>query len=349
MRLSRTNIVLVVILLAQIGIAAFVYWGDDDEGSPQLARGGDLLRDVDPASYASIVIEDDTDQRLALSVVDGQWVLPSADNYPAQASRINELLATIARIEADQLITRTATSHRRLQVADDAYYRKITLTRTDGDSQTLYVGVTGGGRTRHVRLGGEDAVYLTDEFASGQLDTVVTTWINTVYFSIPVEQIQSITIQNVSGTTDIQRVDDVTWRVMGLAPNRITDAVAINPVVNSLGTFRLLQPIGTTAQPEYGFDNPTATVTITVATPTPLDETEGMTDGAPTETPNDAAPATTTQTYTLVIGAATETAYFAKYSESPYFVQITTALGDLLINATPDTLSTDQLFAIFGG
>lgn len=352
MGLSRTNIVLVIVLLAQIGIAAFVYLGNDDD-SPPLARGGDLLRDFDATRYLNIVIESETDQRLELARVDGAWVLPSADNYPAQASRIDELLATIERIEADQLITRTDTSHRRLQVADDAYYRKITLSQADGNSQTLYVGVTGGGRTRHVRLAGEDAVYLTDEFASGQLDVVVTSWINTIYFSLPTDQITAIRIENANGTTQIIRADAQTWRVDGLAPNRITDAVAINPLVSALGNFRLLQPLGTTQQADYGMDDPTAVVTITLEIPAATDESAGMIDGAPTQTPTQIpsaeAPAPTIQTYTLTLGAATETAYYAKYSESPYYVQVTTSMGDLWINATPETLSTSQIFAVFGG
>lgn len=354
MRLSRTNIALVVILLAQIILVAFLYLSDDDAEGTSLARGGSLVQNFDPEAYTSLILEDDSGQQIELGLVDGAWVLPSADNYPAQSARIQELLNTIERIQANRLVTRTASSHRRLQVAEDAFYRKLILRKADGSTTTLYVGSSGGGRTRHVRLEGEDAVYLTDEIAAGQLDPIISSWVNTVYFTIAADSLRQITIENANGITTLNREEGV-WRVEGLAPNRVTDTVAVNPITNNLSNFRLTEPLGTEALPEYGLDAPLATVTIVAEVPDPNalttdDETEGMIEGAPTETPTETPePPTILQTTTLLIGASTDAGYYAKYSESPYYVIISTTAGNLFVNATPDGLATDQIFSVFGG
>lgn len=337
MSFSRTNILLLVVLLAQVGLAAFIYLDDDDTASTSLARGGDLVRDFNPDAITGVILEDDSGNQLQLALTDGAWVLPTADDFPAQSARVQELLSTIQRLQADQLITRTANSHRRLQVAADAFYRQVTLLDAEGDTTTIYVGSTGGGRTRHVRLNGEDAVYLSDAFAAAQLDPIVSSWVNTVYFSLPTEQITHVRIENANGITDIDRVEGV-WRVDGLATNQVTDVVRVNPIGNALANFRLTEPLGLAASPDYGMDAPLATVTVTLAVPDPN-----------ATTTDDAAVPTITETHVLTIGAPSEAGYYAKYDGSPYYVVISSATGDTFINATPATLATDQIFAIFGG
>lgn len=348
MSISRSNIILAVVLVVQLGIVGLVFFANEEETSAPLGRGGELVADFEPNEYDTMIIEDDDGNLIVIALVDGLWALPSADDFPVQDQRVVSALDTVEGLQADQLVTRSANTHRRLQVADDTFFRKVTL-QGDGQEVILYIGSAGGGNTRHVRISGEEAVYLTDDIPTGQFEAFTSSWVNTTYFSIAPDTIVGLSIENESGTYVIAANDEGVLTLEGLAPNRITNAAQLNPILQGFGTFRLLDPLGTEEDEAWGFAEPTAVVTISVEVPAEEDAT--TTDEDPSSDDDPDAVETVSESYTLTIGAAAEdeSGYYAKYSDSEYYVLISNTVAERFINASEETLATDQLFAIFGG
>ncbi len=88
------------------------------------------------------------------------------------------------------------------------------------------------------------------------------------------------------------------WTLAGLAPGETLKADQANLLASRLATVSLTKPLGKSLKPEYGLDQPQATITLTVAPAGGL-----------------------TETVTLAVGASDETAgtYVVKASTSDYY------------------------------
>ncbi|MGW8251680.1 MAG: DUF4340 domain-containing protein, partial [Anaerolineales bacterium] len=121
--MNRTQRILAVILGLQIVLIAVVFWPRG--GAVQ--AGGALLESFDPSQVARISIEDADGNCTSLAKSGQGWVLPEADDYPADSTKIETLLQNLAAVHTDRLVTRTEASHKRLGVAPDDFQRRITL------------------------------------------------------------------------------------------------------------------------------------------------------------------------------------------------------------------------------
>jgi hypothetical protein len=108
--MNRTQRILAVVLGLQIVLIAVVFWPRAGE----VQAGEALLGSLDTAQVTRIIIDDTDGNSITLVKSGGTWVLPDADDYPAQADKIETMLQNLAGIETNRLITRTAASHERL-------------------------------------------------------------------------------------------------------------------------------------------------------------------------------------------------------------------------------------------
>jgi hypothetical protein len=284
--------------------------------------GEALLDDFDPAQIGRISIEDADGNSTTLAKSGQSWVLPDADDYPADAARIDPLLQNLAAIQTDRLVTQTAASHGRLGVAGDDFERRITLENEGGGSTVLYVGSASGARATHVRLDGQDEVFLTGEISSFDVGAAPGSWIDTAYLSLPGDQISGMRLDNANGTLEFVK-DAVSgeWSLADLPEGRQANSAKISSLVTRLASQRMVQPLGNQEQPEYGFDQPAATVTLV----------------APGENE-------TTRTYQIEIGAKDTggSDYIVRSSESEYIVRVAGAsLEELLSGTAEDFLQAE--------
>jgi len=89
----------------------------------------------------------------------------------------------------------------------------------------------------------------------------------------------------------------------------------VNGLNNQATSFRMEAPVGVEEQASFGLDNPQATITL--------------------ETPE--------ETYTLLIGAqdTEDNSYFAKASNSPYYVRISNFTADSFVAKTRENFIQD--------
>ncbi len=303
--LSRLNLVLIAAVLVQALLVAWVYWPRNT------ATGGEpLLADVTTDEITRLRIADTNDNVVDLERTDEGWTLANTDGYPANSEKISTTLSSLVGLTTDRLVTSTPGSHGRLQVAEDNYVRQITLTTPDGD-HVIYLGSSAGAGATHVRLGGDDATYLTGELASWEVEARPNSWINTSYVSVPQEEVVSMTLQNASGTLTFVRDDENEWTLQDRAAEEEILSANISTLVTRATGVTLIEPLGQSEQPEYGMDAPLATLTL---------QTENE-DGE-------------TEEYTLTLGAKDDdtNSYYFKASNSPFYVRIASYTGDEFAN-----------------
>ncbi len=255
--MNKLNRILAGLLVLQLVVAAVVLW-------PRPAASGEsasLLPTVKADEVVELAITDADNRSITLARKDGSWVLPEADDYPADEERVTTFLTKIESLKADRVVTQTSGSHKRLGVAEDDFERRIDLQMADGSRQRLYVGTSPTWQAVHVRADGQDEVYLTSELAAQDAGSEATAWVDTTYLSIPQEQIVRITIENAQGTLELAK-DGETWKLEGLAAGETLDETKVNSLLSRVTSVSLLEPLGKDQLPAYGLDEPLAVVTV---------------------------------------------------------------------------------------
>lgn len=301
--LSRVNLMLLALLALQLLAVAWVYW--PRAGSPE---GTPLLPGVSADQVTRLRIAD-ADRSVELERTGDGWVMAGTDGYPANTEKITTTLASLIGITTDRLVTTTPASHARLQVAPDAFARQVTLTTPGGD-QVIYLGSSAGAGATHVRLDGNDATYLTSGLDVWQLDTAPSSWVNATYFSLPADEVVSLTLQNANGTLTFVKDENGEWTLQDRAPDEEVLAANISTLVTRATGVNLTVPLGTSDKPEYGMADPLATLTL--------------------QTQNEQGE---TAEYTLRLGAkGADNTYVFKASSSPHYVRIAGFTGDEFAN-----------------
>ena len=345
--MSRTNKILAAVLVIQLvllGVQAA--WPDSANG--QVSPGGALVANFDSAKVSQITIADNSDKQITLKKSGDVWTLPDYGDYPVTASTVTLLLTKIGQLRADRLITQSSTSFRSLQVSPDDFVRQVTFNQDDA-THTLYVGKTGGGNTVHVRLEGQNQVYLTSNLTSQDASALSSSWIDTAYFSAAVDDVVSMRLQNANGEFDFTKSGDA-WTVSGLGEGEMLNQDNLTSLLNTLTTLRMTEPVGKEAQDSFGLDAPQAIITLTVmetaapAAPTPaVPDTSNLLGATPENTATvapTATPQNVAKVYTFQIGAALDNGIVIKGSNSDYYVLISQTNADRFTTKTQADFTT---------
>jgi hypothetical protein len=293
--MSRWNTILVIALVVQLAIAAVVFW------PRQAATGGEpLFAGLEPGDVVRIDITDGESGQIELARDGAGWVLPAAGDYPVRQEPVDDLLAAVAALNSGRLVTQTPASHDRLGVGDEMFERRIELETAAGTRHTLYVGTSPSFGATHVRAAGTGPVYLASDLSAEDAGVNASLWVDTAYVSVPVEEMQSIRVENANGTFELVKEGD-TWALPGLAAGEELDQNVVRGLANRAATVTLLRPLSRDEDPAYGLADPAAVVTVVAAGE----------EGA-------------SRTYILTIGARLpdESAYVVASSESPYYVAV---------------------------
>ncbi len=287
--------ILAAILVAQLALSVVVFW-------PQPSVAGQrepVFPDLDAEDVTRLTIEDSTGSVIKLARVTGEWVLPEADQYPAQADAVNGLLEKLTALTTGRLVARSNTSHRRLQVASDDFARRIGFVTSDGAEETVYVGSSPQYGSVHFRREGQSETYLTSELTTRDANPSFSAWIDTSYHSITQADVTGITLQNAEGTFVFEREDEETWTMeepAALDQEETLNQAQVRTVLREAAAVKMKRPLGKEEQTAYGLDDPSAIVTL--------------------QTPD--------RTVTLHVGAEDpeDGSYVVKSSESDYYVHV---------------------------
>jgi hypothetical protein len=293
--MNRTQKILALVLVAQVALAVTLFW---PRPAPAGA-GGALLPEVKAEEVTSLAVTDAEGNHVKVAKSGVQWVLPDAGDYPADAAKIAPVLTKLVEMKADRMVAQTPAAQRRLQVADDAFSRRIEV-GTPAGAKTVYVGTSGGGSSSHVRLGGQDQVYLVSGVTASELGADAGSWVKAEYSVVPQADVVEMTLRNANGEWSFAKDANGEWALQGLASVEALNAQSVKDLLGTASYVRLARPLGKTEDAAYGLSRPSAVVTLVAKADT------GQ------------------KTYTLTVGAQdpSDKTYVVKSSESPYFVRV---------------------------
>jgi len=306
--MKRHNQILAGILVIQIILGIAVFWprsaatGASEPLFPNLAAGDIVALSIVDADGNSIVLRQ----------VTGNWILPDADDYPAQADKITPLLDKIVGLTTGRLVTRTDASHKRLQVAPDDFVRRIDFETADGTKRTLYLGSSPRYGATHFRVDGQSETYLTNELSTWETEADAASWVDTAYLSVPQDDVTKMTMENTNGTFTFTKDGEV-WTMAGLAADETLDENKVTALIQQAASVNMVRPLGKEEQAAYGMDEPNAVVTLEAGD----------------------------KTITLRVGAKDPDAnsYVVISSQSPYYVRVSGySLNNLVENTRDDFL-----------
>ena len=305
--MKRHNQILAAVLAVQIVLSVLVFWPK----SAATSEGALHFPDLETEAIVGLTIEDRFESSVTLQRVDGEWVVLSVDDYPAEGEKIDAALEKIVALDTGHLVTRTDGSHKQLKVAVDDFERRVTFETGDGASYVLYVGSGPTYGVAHFRLDGQSEVYLAGDLAAWDLGANITSWINTTYFTIDAMAVTRVTLENGNGAFGFLKDVGGNWTLDGLGAGEELNSEAVTTIVNRVTSIILLRPLGKTEDPAYGLDEPLATVTLEAGE----------------------------RTVTLLVGSQhpDDNSYAIKVSESPYYVRVAGQGFQALVENTRDS------------
>lgn len=336
--MNRTNIILIGLLIAQL-IALVIF--NLPGSSADVDIGGRLIEGFEAGNITEVTITDNAGESIRLMLVEGDWVLPEYDNFPAMTSSVMTFLDRIPNLTTDRLIAESSTSHRQLGVAEDDYRRLIQL-KSNEDTTNLYIGTAAGTNANHARIGEEDRVYLTSGLSTIDASINITSWIDTQYFTLPPENVISFTLENADGLYEFERVDEQ-WILRGLSEGETLDQTTFTTLLDSALALRLSEPLSNEVEEGYGLEEPSATITIVTEEPitqSPDDEEDG----------DEAETSRARRTFTLDFGAERDNGVVTKASNSNFYVLVPSFTAQRFVDATredfllelPDAEATEE-------
>ena len=309
--MKRYQQILAAVLVVQIVLGVITFW----PRSADMGTGAPIFKDLTVEDITTLTIADDQGKSINLRKVDGAWVLPGADDYPAQEAKITPVLENVLKLNTASLVARTDTSHKALQVDSDNYLRRIDIETADGTDYVVYLGSAPRYTATHFRVAGQMETYLTTDLSTWELNTAASAWIDAVYVSIDKTTLSEVVLENAQGTFTLLNSGE-TWTLSNVAEGDIIAQGKVDDIVSKATQLSMLEPLGSTDEPAYSLSAPRATVTLKT------------TDGG---------------VYTLRIGGqiAGSTNYIVKSSESPYYVVAAEfSVKSLVENAYADFIQT---------
>ncbi len=304
--IKRHHKILAAVLIAQIALSVVVFW-------PRPSTAGQrepLFPDISAEDVTALTIENAQGQMIELEKVTGDWVLPEADQYPAKADAVSGFLDKLTALTMGRLVTRSDTSHKRLQVAPSDFVRRITFQASDGKEQTLYLGSSPQYGSMHFRLEDQSETYLTSELTTWDVNATAGAWIDTSYLSVSQGEVTKLTLENSNGTFTFEKEGEDSWTMVEPSPlgeGETLDQAQVRSVLRGAAAVTIKRPLGKEEKEAYGLEEPNAVVTLETAD----------------------------KTVTLRVGAkdVDDSSYVVKSSESDYYVHVAaTSLTALVEN-----------------
>ncbi len=259
--MKRQHQILAGILAAQVVLSIFVFW----PRSGATAGGNPLFPDLESSDIMALTVMDADGNAIVLRKVDGDWVLPEADDYPADASKITPVIGKILGLNSSRLVTRTAASHGRLQVSADDFVRRLDFETADGAKHTIYLGSSPSYGATHFREEGRDETYLTDQLTTFEASPEADSWIDTSYVTVAVDDIVRMSLENANGSFDFTQDEEGNWAMAGLASDETLDETQVGNVVRRAASLNMVAPLGKEELDGYAMNQPNALVTLETA------------------------------------------------------------------------------------
>ena len=284
---------------------------------PVAASNNLVLPDLTIESVSEISISDSAGNIITMQNKGDQWVLPQQDDFPVLSNNIQQLVEKLATIRDNRLVTRSETSHDRLNISDKNYERKVEIT-LNGKKEVIFFGSSPAANTIHFRMEGKPEVYLTNAITTTQISTTYSSWVATIVFQISSANVTKIEVTSSEGVFVFDPDPDTSWTSAQVAEGNQFDQSKWSSLLTGFTNLRFVEPVSMAEKAEYGLETPQAVMKIEYSNETSESITGELVIGSPDGLGN----------------------YYAKWSESAYIYKISSFNAERFINLSADDFSS---------
>jgi hypothetical protein len=263
--MNRTQQILVGLLALQIVLilvvrSPFAHTTDGSSLRP-------LLPGLDAFTPARIELLGGEDgATVNLRKQDGQWTIAEAGGYPADTSKIDELLNDLKQIRVRRPVVSSGRYHSAFKVEDNEFEGRIRIyddSAADKPEVDLILGDSPNYRITHARIAGEDPVYEVRDLAPYDVRAAVGSWADKELVQIPVEHVVELEVENDSGSFRLVKGPEG-WSIAEPASLADTtlDTSKVEGLIRAAAALRIDQPVGPLDEAAQGLNEPAATVTL---------------------------------------------------------------------------------------
>lgn len=276
--MTKTIRLLALLLGAQLLLAAGLHFTGPDLAATA-AQTPILAFDRDRVDRVSIEGADKT--QVTLAKREGTWSLPELENFPADATRVAQLLARLAELQGGLPVATSAAAQPRFRVGADDFERRVTLFAGEEKLATLYLGSSPGMGQIHARADGSDRIQVV-ELAAFDIPLPADDWIDRMLVQIPSAEIQAMAIgdlrlerlpapeaedkEEADAATDAAKADQPPaphWQATGLKAGEQLDQEATDALAARFAELSIGAVLGSTAKPEFGLEQPALSIAVT--------------------------------------------------------------------------------------
>lgn len=241
--------VLVVVLAAQIGLAAFTWWPTKPPGARRPVF--DLPREaIEEIDISAAPAGDAKPAGVELVRKGDGWRVASAADYPASPAKVDGLLDSLLGLTTTGPIATHPESHEALKVADGSYGRRIRMV-ADGESSEWLMGPATS-RSVNLRRVGDDDVYRATGASEWSFRDDSASYYDTSYVDADVAKLSAVTVRNGHGELHFERAGD-DWTLSDLADGESADSDKIDQFLTAAAGVRMTRPVGSEVTPDQGF------------------------------------------------------------------------------------------------
>ena len=303
------------LLAVQAGLAVITWWPSSNDGGtlhPLFELGEDT---VTALTITGAPRADGEVPQVELSREQGSWVLTSAGGYPADDSKVSEVLDKLLSMKVRKPLATQKANHNALEVGEDEYGKRIHIA-AGSQAVDLVLGAATSDAV-NVRLADADEVYQAKGFSIWSIGDSDRRYYDSLYIDTSADDVRVLTVTAGDATLQLDQVDD-TWISPDLAEGQALDQDEVQKLVKDLVQIRVSEPLGKELKPEYGLDN-----------------------GVKVEWTTEEGEQTVNWGYT--VGAEDDSQYYLQGQDNPFVVKVRKSrFEDLGALALSDLLAADE-------
>jgi hypothetical protein len=267
--MQKTVKILAILLVAQLLLAAGI--GFTDRGFTKGSEPKPLVN-ITQEKIDHITLEGPDDEQATLVKKQGAWVLPEVDDFPANSSRIEQLIERLGALRTGVPVATSRGAQERFKVSDDQYERRITLFQGDESLARIYLGSSPGMRLVHARDEESDAIYAV-KMAAHDAPAKQADWEDKSILKLSTSDITTIKVNDLTfkrsapeaGEQEPSPASDspTTWKVEGVPDDKTIKPEAPEKLASLLADLSFERVLGQEGKPDYGLEKPVIEIELT--------------------------------------------------------------------------------------
>jgi hypothetical protein len=255
--MTKRNIFLLAILLLQIVLIGYMY----RPGKETVAPVVEFFPGIEQDKVSGLIITDNEQDSITFKKGEQGWTI-EPDGYPVNGIKADSLVGKLVSLKSTRLVTRTASSRIRLKVDDEIFEQKIKLLIDDGKSYLIFLGASPGNNTIHVRMEGEDEVFLVKGLSSWEAPTENSAWWKNRYVEMAPEELVEVELINSHGSFKITKDKDNTWKNAESGADETVSKEKTEEFLGKAGMISLTKYLGRDEDESYGLKTPVAELVL---------------------------------------------------------------------------------------